>query len=237
MIRLLTRQVSWRRQHFLRMPFSSAPLESQSEASSCWSCFQRLERGSLACHGCSKLQPLSAHVDLYALLGLGTPHRYDIDLIKLEAQYKRLQWLVHPDLAATRSDEEKSHGAAAVTKINEAFSVLKSPLLRARYLLHERGVGLEAEEATTVADTAFLGEVMEAREAVEEAAGDVAALEGLLKDTRSRAGEVIRDLSREFDQESSSSSSVERARELTMKLTYLSRLEEEIRAKLPTSYE
>ena len=89
-------------------------------------------------------------------------------------------------------------------------------------------------EEATVGDAAFLGEVMEAREAVEEAAEDVEVLEGLLKDTQSRVGEVIKDLSLAFDL---GQGGVEVAGELMMKLTYLTRLEEEIKGKLPTSYQ
>ena len=216
------------------MSSSASPIDhSTDEAVSCWSCSQRVHRGGLTCQGCSKLQPLSSNVDLYTLMGMGPPMRYDIDLAKLEAQYKRLQWLVHPDLAASRSEAERAYGAASAIKLNEAFSVLKSPLMRARYLLHQRGVGPEIEEAT-VGDAAFLGEVMEAREAVEEAADDVAVLESLLKETQARASEVIRDLSRAFDL---GQGGVEMAGELTIKLTYLTRLEEEIRGKLPTCYQ
>ena len=65
-------------------------------------------------------------------------------------------------------------------------------------------------------------------------AEDVAVLEGLLKDTQARASEVIRDLSQAFDL---GQGGVEVVGELTIKLTYLTRLEEEIRGKLPTCYQ
>ena len=239
---LLSRHLSWRHRFSFRMAMftssatSHQSIDTESEASSCWSCSQLINRGSggLSCEGCSKLQPVASKVEYYALMGLGPPMRYDIDLSKLESQYKRLQWLVHPDLGASRSEEERRYGAAAVLKLNEAFSVLKNPLLRARYLLHRRGGGPEADEAEVVSDATFLTEVMDAREAVEDASQDVPALEGLLKDTQARAGEVIQALGGAFEVESGS---VDLARELTNKLTYLSRLEEEIRGKLPTSYE
>ena len=203
-------------------------IKEEATASSCWSCFHRIDRGGLTCQGCSKLQPLSTHVDYYDLFGLPNMS-YEIDLGKLDAQYKSLQWLVHPDLSSSRTEEEKAFGAVAVTRLNEAFSVLKSPLLRARYLLQQRGIST-MDEATVVTDVAFLAEVMEAREEVEEAE-EVPVLESLLRDTRERARGIVGELGGAFGSES-----VESARDLTMKLTYLTRLEEEIRSKLPTSY-
>ena len=63
----------------------------------------------------------------------------------------------------------KARAQALSARINEAYKTLQSPLLRAQYLLSLRGIDVGGDEAARVEDAGLLMEVMEAREAIEEA--------------------------------------------------------------------
>ena len=52
--------------------------------------------------------------------------------------------------------------------VNHAFKTLQNPVLRAEYILREQGVDL-AESEQTLEDPGLLMEVMESREALDEA--------------------------------------------------------------------
>lgn len=53
-------------------------------------------------------------------------------------------------------------------RLNEAYKAIQDPLSRARYLLALRGIDVE-DESAKIAENELLMEVMEVREAVEEA--------------------------------------------------------------------
>ena len=54
-------------------------------------------------------------------------------------------------------------------RINEAYKTLQSPLLRTQYLLSLRGIEVAEDETAKVEDPDLLMEVLDAREAIEDA--------------------------------------------------------------------
>lgn len=60
---------------------------------------------------------------------------FDVDLTKLERQYKLLQWHLHPDKVMGKTSEEREFAAQQATLINHAYSVLRAPLSRANYIV------------------------------------------------------------------------------------------------------
>lgn len=110
----------------------------------------------------------------FELFGL-TPS-VDVDVPALEARYRALSLELHPD----REPDPKLRRQAVdkTASLNEAVKVLRDPVRRAFYLLKLKGVDLERDEAGEQRQMpiAFLEEVMERREALEEvrAAKDVA---------------------------------------------------------------
>ncbi|MEO0444009.1 MAG: Fe-S protein assembly co-chaperone HscB, partial [Pseudomonadota bacterium] len=60
---------------------------------------------------------------------------FELDKQQLSQQYRQLQKKVHPDKFASHSSSEKRLSLQFTSFINNAFHVLKSPLLRAEYLL------------------------------------------------------------------------------------------------------
>ena len=109
------------------------------------------------------------------------PVSFDVDLSVLPQTYQQLQRLTHPDKFASGSEQEKLVAIQKNAQVNDAYSVLKSPLSRAEYLLSLRGIDLQHEQQT-IKDTAFLMQQMEWREELAEIAGrtdPLSALESL----------------------------------------------------------
>jgi molecular chaperone HscB len=108
------------------------------------------------------------------------PEQFAIDLIKLKEHYQTLQKLTHPDRFATASEQQKRLYLTKNSQVNDAYSVLKSPVTRGEHLLIVRGVELPSEQ-DTVGDVEFLMDQMEWRESLEDA-GTEEALEKLVTD-------------------------------------------------------
>jgi hypothetical protein len=106
---------------------------------------------------------------------------------------------------------------------------------------------LDEEERRTAADPALLLEVMEAREAVEEA-GDPAELRAMLARNREAQARLVEQLGAALDgegeeeegeegeegeaEDAAAAASTERAQELAARLSYLVRIQQAIEAKL-----
>lgn len=91
-----------------------------------------------------------------------------VDLGKLRTQYRNLQWCVHPDIWTARG-EDKVHVARSLSGLaNKAYKTLKDPLSRVEYILRLEDTELLETDQTD--DQQLIMEIMEAREALEEAA-------------------------------------------------------------------
>ena len=120
----------------------------------------------------------STHFELF-----GLPQSFEVDTQQLDSRYRELQRAVHPDRFANASDQERRISMQQATQVNEAYQLLRDPLLRGRYLLELDGYQFDDEHNTT-SDVEFLMEQMELREslgAVRDAADVFAAL-GLIMD-------------------------------------------------------
>ena len=156
---------------------------------------------------------------------------------------KTLQKALHPDKFSAKGETERAHSAAHASLVNAAYATLRDPLRRAKYILSGRGAGVAEDDGaggdadagergtSTGADSKrlvppeLLMEVMETREAIEDAAGDADALRRLrdANDAEERAcGEA---LARALDGEPMD---LETARRVTVKMTYLARIRTEI---------
>ncbi len=106
---------------------------------------------------------------------------FHVDQPTLTERYRELQREIHPDRFAGAGDREQRLAVQYATYVNQAFETLKSPLLRAEYLLQLNGVALDAQNQTTN-DSAFLMRQMELREElgeVREQSDPEAALDAL----------------------------------------------------------
>jgi len=102
----------------------------------------------------------------------GIPASFEVDAVALEKRYRELQREVHPDRFAGASHAEQRVSMQLATRVNEAYQTLRSPLMRAGYLLQLHGVDPEFETNTTM-PAEFLAGEMERRERLEEAVAAV----------------------------------------------------------------
>ncbi|MDP0589820.1 MAG: Fe-S protein assembly co-chaperone HscB [Candidatus Endonucleobacter bathymodioli] len=86
---------------------------------------------------------------------------------QLTRRYRELQKVVHPDRFACESDRQQTLAVQYAAYVNEAYSVLKSPLSRYIYMLQLSGRQVGVEQSM-VEDPAFLMEQMDLQEAVAE---------------------------------------------------------------------
>lgn len=119
-----------------------------------------------------------SNTDYFQLFAL--PKQYAIDAKQLENNYRKIQSTSHPDRFVNASAAEKLASMQLATLSNEAYSTLKNPANRAKYLLELHGIDAIAETNTAL-PMDFLMQQMEWREQMEDSkqAGDIDALERL----------------------------------------------------------
>ncbi len=113
---------------------------------------------------------------------IGLPVSFHIDQSALADRALELQRILHPDRYAHKSVHEQRLAVQYMAYLNEGIATLKSPLLRAQYLLQLRGIDTFSESSTPI-DPMFLMQQMELREQLEdipELGDPFAALEALL---------------------------------------------------------
>ncbi|KAH8073235.1 hypothetical protein JL721_3222 [Aureococcus anophagefferens] len=108
------------------------------------------------------------HVDHFALFGVAA--HFDVDGAALDAGLRQLQHRLHPDRFASAPEAQKLLADAASARVNDALAVLRDPLRRADYARSLATGDLVLDDETRQAPGALLLAVMEAREAVDDAA-------------------------------------------------------------------
>ncbi|KAG9245426.1 hypothetical protein BJ878DRAFT_581997 [Calycina marina] len=116
----------------------------------------------------SSTTPPRTHYELFPkALPNGPPPSgpFPINLRALRAEFLQLQAKSHPDLHPISL---KTRAEATSALINEAYNTLQSPLARAQYLLSLKGMDVSEDESAKIEDPAFLTEVMDVQERIEE---------------------------------------------------------------------
>lgn len=98
---------------------------------------------------------------------IGLPESFDIDLNALAEQSRELQKTLHPDRYSHLSAQEQRVAVQYTAYLNEGIATLRSPLMRAQYLLILKGIDTTAESSAPI-DHAFLMQQMELREKLED---------------------------------------------------------------------
>jgi len=84
---------------------------------------------------------------------------FAIDLASLERSYQSQIAKFHPDNFVTKSDKEKTFALQNTSLVNTAYETLKSPLLRATYLLELEGVNAFDEKDTQMDMNFLMGQI------------------------------------------------------------------------------
>ena len=150
---------------------------------------------------------------------------YDLDPAELHARQQRLQAAYHPDRHAAASAQQKRMSVQMAAWINQAYETLRDPVKRSRYLLEISGASLPEESATT-ADTEFLMEQIELREAVDSCRGSEDALErseAIAARLQQRADELARQFVEQFG-----AGQVEAAIETSRKMQFIQRIQQQL---------
>jgi len=203
----------------------------RSLSSLCWSCGAAVGASQLKCgsSSCGRIQDLSSpEMDSHFFELLSLPRSFDIQKEDLDAAQRRLQRLVHPDLAGDLSPREQEACSYASSRINVAHRTLVKPATRAQYLLKLSGFDALGEGAGTKGvSPELLMQVMDARELISDPDTPREALEQLRSRNLAAIKSIEKDLSSAFLKKN-----FELAKEITVALQYSSKIEEEITERL-----
>jgi len=101
---------------------------------------------------------------------LGMPRRFEIDSKDAEKKHLELSKALHPDRYAKASAAERRMALSKAIEVNEAWRAMRDPIKRAEAILTLEGLGDAIGETREPKPSgAFLMEVLEAREALDEA--------------------------------------------------------------------
>ena len=164
--------------------------------------------------------------DCFALLH--SERRFDLDASGLHTKYKLLMAECHPDRFSRQGEIAVQEASDRASKITDAYTILRYPHRRAVHLLSLLGTPLSEEMSGDALGQAFLMEILDVREELEDAADDAERLAALRQANQSRMDALISELELAF-----STSQLEAALQLTAQLQYLQRIEEEIHRCAP----
>lgn len=173
--------------------------------------------------------------------GLCREERFDLDLAKLDANFRGKQRAVHPDKFGQLSPEEQALSAAASSAMNIAYNALRDPVSRAEALIEtlrwrgsgggaagaSGGLDAPAEKASPPPppppDPSLLEEIMEARELLADSSTTPEQVQQLSLRVEKAVRDCIADMTRAF-----ASGSVPLATEIAVALRYYSALKADI---------
>ena len=153
------------------------------------------------------------------------PTQFPLDKSLLARNFRALQHQYHPDRFASGSNQERRVAIQTTGYINEANETLKSPRLRARYLLELRGVDFDLCDTTY--DMQFLMQQMEMREALEKAAQSNDPLSAIDSINR-QIKQDFQILENDFQHYLETDNLVE-AKDAALKMRFYERLNEEVK--------
>ena len=151
---------------------------------------------------------------------------FDVDQADLHARQQSLQAAYHPDRHVGASEQEKRLSVQMASWVNQAFETLRDPVKRSRYLLEISGATLPDDSATT-ADSAFLMEQIELREAVDacrEVDNALERSEAVAQKLKQRAEELARNFVQSFD-----AGNTEGAIDFSRKMQFVQRIQQQLR--------
>lgn len=172
-----------------------------------------------------------ARLDAFAVLNVD--RRFDVPQDDLKQSYRRLMADLHPDKHHGKPLEEQEALGQQATQVTQSYQILQQATTRASHMLQLMGrVDGSMDESSMrellggAQGNMLLMEVMEIREAIEEANTDD-ELAPFLEENKGRMDSVCDNLASAFAEQD-----LDSALELTVKLQYYNRIDETIREKM-----
>lgn len=130
----------------------------------------------------------------------GLEPSFDINVSALEQIYQTQIAQRHPDKFVAKSEKEQTLALQNTSLINTAFDTLKSPLLRATYLLELNGINAFDEKDTQM-DMDFLMSQIELRESLEaiEKTKDEMDLDDFIENIGNKVAQNIDKIKQSFE--------------------------------------
>jgi molecular chaperone HscB len=130
--------------------------------------------------------------DLFERLGL--PRRFSVDPAAVEREYLSRSRESHPDYHATADAAGRKTSLDDTATLNEAYVTLTDPFRRAEYLLRLLNGPTDKSQ-----DQAFLMEMMETREQIEEIRAAGGSVEDIERGLRARLASIAAGFEAKFD--------------------------------------
>ncbi len=137
----------------------------------------------------------SGFKDYFELFGL--PREFKLNPGQLEASHIAVMQETHPDRFASASDAEKRVALQMATYANNAYQTLRNPVKRGLYLCELGGLDPQLETNTAMPQD-FLMQQMEWRESLDEARGQLNAVEALSQEVRGVKSQYMNSLESSF---------------------------------------
>jgi molecular chaperone HscB len=180
---------------------------------------------------CPKRTSVPKSLDAFALMNVD--RRFDLSPEELKQSYHKLMAQLHPDKHHGKPRHVQEALLLQATNVTQSYQLLLKSTTRATHLLQLLGkVGDTFDESSLgelagQAGNTLLVQVMEIREAIEEAGADQEALKALLKENNQRMQNVYDQLTSAFEAQH-----LDKAVELTVTLQYYNRIDQTIRRSL-----
>ncbi|CED84654.1 Mitochondrial J-type chaperone [Phaffia rhodozyma] len=207
---------------------SSTSAEPGPLEAACWSCSadlasQPVSRAS-TCSTCLAIQPVVRSTNLFELFGMDKNGTFDLDEGSLRREFLLRSKEVHPDGFKGKGEIEYQFAQQQSSLLNKAYETLKTPLSRAQYILSLSDI--RVQEADAITDQALLMEIMEAREALEDAESEE-EVDAIREENREKAKRTTEQLSEAFMK-----GDLPRAKDLTIELRYWRNVDDAVSNKL-----
>jgi molecular chaperone HscB len=154
----------------------------------CRSCGAGAPRDEHFCPQCSRILSLGRHGDYFSFLGL--PRRLTLDLPQLEARFRELSRLFHPDYYYNSTPSERLASLERSSYLNDAYRTLRNPVSRIEHVLAVEGFAPVTSDRGNTVPPALLEEVFELNEELDdirsarESGGDPVRLRARLEAAR-----------------------------------------------------
>lgn len=166
------------------------------------------------------------YFELYSL-----PVSFSVDLNELAKRHRAMMQEFHPDRYVTADSISRRKSVQMATMLNEASTTLKTPVLRAAYLLELIGENVDDNTANdkhkTAVDSGFLMQQIEWREAIADVVTDKDTALSRLDSLHSEIQAVEQSLYQKFAI-SYHKKTYQSSREILQKLRFINKINNEI---------